>query len=145
MEFIENGDFSTGKLEPWRPVLGSTITIGQEGNRYHAVLGGSDKLNQSVRITDVQPRRFLLTIELKVVNGTEEDKGQVHLIWSSNTVFRTYYPAVSDDWATTTFDFFISNVATTNNIEVLVEPRFGKEVLIGSVSLRDERKRKHRR
>ncbi|SQF94545.1 Uncharacterised protein [Paucimonas lemoignei] len=143
MEYVENGDFSTGKLEPWRPVLGSTIEIAEEDGRYHAVLGGGDKLNQSVRIADVQPRRFLLTIELKVVNGTEEDTGQIHLIWASNAIFRTYLPAVSDDWATTTFDLFITNVATTNNIEVLVEPRFDKEVLVGSVSLRDERKRKH--
>ncbi len=145
MEFIQNGDFSTGKLDPWRPVLGSTIDIVEEDGHYHAVLGASDKLNQSVRIADVQPRRFLLTIEMKVIGGDEEDKGQVHLLWSSNAIFRTYYPAVSDDWATTTFDLYVTNVATTNNIEVLVEPRFTKEVLVGSVSLRDERKRKHRR
>ncbi len=143
MEYIVNGDFSTGKLDPWRPVAGSTIEIGEEDGRYHAVLGDSDKLNQNVRIADVQPRRFLLSVELKVINGTEEDKGQVHLLWSSNALFRTYYPAVSDDWATTTFDLFVSNLATTNNIEVLVEPRFAKEVLVGSVSLRDERRRRH--
>lgn len=143
MEYIQNSDFSTGKLEPWRPVVGSTIKIAEEDGRYHAVFGGGDKLNQSVRIADVQPRRFSLTIELKVVNGTEEDKGQVQLLWVSNAIVRTYYPAVSDDWATTNFDLFVSNVATTNNIEVLVGPRFDKEVLVGSVSLQDERKRKH--
>ncbi len=138
MDHITNGDFSTGKLDPWRPVLGSTIDIAEEDGRYHAVFGSSDKLNQRVRIQNVQPRRFLFTIELKVINGTEEDTGQVHLIWSTNAIFRTYYPAVSDDWTTTTFDLLISNLANTNNVEVLVEPRFPKQVLVRSVSLSDE-------
>ena len=137
MEYLTNGDFENGKLEPWQSV-GTPISVVEEDGEYHAQLSAGGKLNQRFTIADVQPRRFSVAVELRVSGGSDEAEGKVQLIWSANLSIKTFNLVESSDWTTVTIPVNLSSVTSTNNVEVLVQPRFDKVVSVRSVSVTDQ-------
>lgn len=135
-EYIENGDFQTGGLGPWK-VLSGSVAVRQEGSRFHALFGPDAKLNQYFNLADVAPRQFTLTVDIRVEGGSDEATGKVQLIWFSGLVSRTFMLVEASEWRTVEIPVFLSSPTSANNLEVLVQPSFTPPVSIRGVSLRD--------
>lgn len=142
MEYLTNHNFEDGKvdgkLDPWVPKPdGSEVPLIEEDGHYYAQLDPGEKLIQRFSITNVQARQFIFKIELKVKAEPAEGTGQVQLIWSSNNKYRTYSLDVSAELNSVSYELFIPDLVFTNNVEVLVQPRFDQPVWVRSISLTD--------
>jgi len=136
-DYIQNGNFEGGKLEHWK-VLSGDISVQQEGDRFYALLNHGSKLNQRFNITDVQPRQFVLTLDVRVENGSDLANGQAQVIWFSGLLSRPFNLVESAEWRTITIPVNVSSPSFTNNLEVLVQPRFDNLVSVRNISVRDQ-------
>ena len=139
MEYLTNGDFSSGKLEPWKPVLGSDIPVVEEEGRYHVQLSHGEKLSQNFWMESDEPRRFRVKVELRVEGGSGEAAGQVQLIWSSGAI-HTFNLVESPEWRTVEIPANFTSLSSSNTIQLLVQARYDKEVSVRSVSVTDDTK-----
>lgn len=137
MEYLENGDFKDGKFEPWRNV-GTPTSVEPEGDRYYVLMSAGGKVNQRFTIDDVQPRPFVVSLEVRVPGGTDNAEGKLQLIWQYGTRFLTYNIVESSQWRTVTIPVNVTSPVSTNTLEVLVQQRFDKDVSVTNISLSDD-------
>ncbi len=135
-EYIENGDFEGGKLDSWKVISGS-VTVEEEDGRFHALLGAGSKLNQHFTMTDVRPRQFVVSFDIRVEGGIEEATGQVQFIWQYGTRFMTFNLFESPEWRTITIPVNMVSPSFSNGIEFLVQRGSVDQLSVTNVSVRD--------
>lgn len=137
MEYLTNGNFKDGKFAPWTD-KGTPTSIVSEDDRYHVLVNAGGKVNQRFTITDVQPRPFVVTLEVRVPGGTDNAEGKVQLIWQYGARLLTYNIVESSHWRSVTIPVNVTSPVSTNVIEVLVQLRFDKEVSVTNISVSDD-------
>lgn len=139
--YIENGDFATGALPPWKLVKGPIVVVPDSGGNY-ARFGADAKLSQHW-IMPPTSGRHTFSLDIRVVGGENQADGNVQVILlfqagSGAPVFATYNIKESSEWEYLTLPFNLREGTNAGTVELVVQPGFTKEVSMRNISVTNE-------
>ena len=140
-EFIENGDFATGDLPPWKEPssVAGKIKVEKIGDQYYAVFAPDAKLVQSWHMNESHGR-LVFSLYIKVADGSDLVSGNVQVVFyfqkgSGTPITQTYNIKESSTGEPLQLLMNVGADATSGTIELLVQPRFTNRVEITDISV----------
>lgn len=138
-EYIQNGDFNTGDLDPWFPRGTATVERDINRQRYHVHIEKGTRIQQHWRM-DEPHDRLLFLMDIKVEGGSGVPSGGVQVSFffsggSGGPISTTYNIKESSEWETLDLLLNAGADAASGNITLLVQPAFADKVTITNISL----------
>lgn len=138
-EYIQNGDFKNGDLDPW--VSKGSVESEEDINRqrYHVSIGAASQILQHWRM-DEPHGSLLFTVDIKVENGSDLPRGGVQVLFlfsggPGDPISATYNVKEASEWETLYLPLNAGGNATSGNIDLLVQPGFTNKVTMTNISL----------